>query len=111
MKLVDLKKQPLGDLTAQNEPQNVIVEFCDERAAVLRGKADKLKRLWEKLPRECDTEMIQKLQMRPRTVKIQLETALVEWKVLFVDQDQMSNRRFGATPTVGTLSVQTHHEL
>jgi hypothetical protein len=90
----------------------VINEFYDERETVLRGKADKLKRLWEeKPPRECDAEMIQKLQMRLRTVKIQLETAFTEWKALLVEQDLMYKRRFGATPTVSTLSARTLHEL
>jgi hypothetical protein len=104
----------LGYLTVQKEPQMVIVEFYDEKTALLRGKADKLMRLLEeKPPRKCDAEMIQKLQMRPRTVKIQLETAFTEWKgckALLVEQGQMCNRRFGMTPTVGTLSARTPHE-
>jgi hypothetical protein len=111
MKLVDLEKQLLGDMMAQK----VIVEFYHEREAVLKGKADKFERLWEeKPPRECDAEMIQKLQMRLRTVNIQLETAFTGWKgykALLVEQDQICNRRFGATQIVGTLSAQTPHEL
>lgn len=105
----DMKEKLISKIEDHRNEQAGRIGYYDERILVLTNKRDHFIELFnQKQSRPCDLEMIEKLQVRLQTTKMQLKNYINdmrEYKSTMIDQEKKINKLFGVSHTVGVLAT------